>query len=172
MESCQRQKYLINIWLLLFSWEPYGGLNWPRILWTVFFEHADTPGRRSQEPPITKQPGAPLFGCEITSLCGEIYFQRGTKNAHIALMMSPVCQIPCMRLTRHWLSMKRFHSGSAVIGEWANVVTPELGTKSSFAAWRLFDIVTRLLLCFQAQPQVLRWTLSDHTEKSNYKTYG
>lgn len=70
-------------------------------------------------------------------------------------MMSPMCQIPCKRLTRHWLSMKRFHSGSMVIGERANTVTPELGTKSSFAARRLFDIVTRLLLCFQAQPRVL-----------------
>lgn len=80
---------------------------------------------------------------------GSNLFSKRNKNAHIALMMSPVCQIPCMRLSRHWLSMKMFHSGSAAIGEGANAVTPELGTKSLSAALRLFDIVTRLLLCVQ-----------------------
>lgn len=172
VESCQRQKYLINIWFLLYSWEPYGGLSWPRILWTVFFEHADTTGRRSREPPITKQPGAPPFDCEITSLCGEIYFQRGTKMHTQLWWCHPYARSPCMRLTRHWLSMKRFHSGSAAIGERANAVTPEPGTKSSFAARRLFDIVTRLLLCFQARPRVLSWTLADHAERCSYKTQG
>lgn len=43
------------------------------------FERADSTGRRSREPPITKQPGAPLLGCETTILFGQIYFQRGTK---------------------------------------------------------------------------------------------
>lgn len=167
-ESRQRQKLSHQHLVLVIK--PKAPWRWQRIVWTVFFEHADTPGRRSREPPITKQPGAPLFDSDITSECGDFYFQRGTKMQ--ALMMSPVCQIPCMCLARHWLSMKRFLSGSAVMGERANAVTPEPGTKSFFAARRLFDIVTRLLLCFQARPHVRSWTLRHHAERCSFKTQG
>lgn len=90
----------------------------------VFFERADTTGRRSQEPPKTKQPGAAPFGCKGTSRRGEIYFQKGTKMLTVLWWCHPCARNPCLRPTRHWLSMKKFHCGSALIGGQANTVTP------------------------------------------------
>lgn len=168
MESCQRHKYLVNIWFLLFSWESHSGLNWPCILWTACGYHRQAIQRTTQNK-TTRSSAVRLWSNELVR--GNLFSERN-KNAHTALMRSPISQIPCMRLTRHWLSMLRFHSGSALIGEQANVVTPELGTKSFFASQRLFDIVTRLLLCFWAQPQALSSTVQGHAERCGYKTQG
>lgn len=169
VESCQGQTYVINIWFSLFSWEPCGGSElaaYPLdcFLWACGLDWLAI--TRTTHNKTTRSSAVGLWNNDPVR---SNLFSERNKNAHIALMMSPVCQIPCVRLTRHWLSMKMFHSGSAAIGERASAVTPELGTKSLFAALRLFDIVTRLLLCVQA---ILSWTLWDPTKKCSYKTQG
>lgn len=65
-------------------------------------------------------------------------------------MMSPVCQIPYVRHTRHWLSVKRSLSGRLLIGEHANSEQ-----KAPPGARWLLDIVTRLLFCSLIQSQTI-----------------
>lgn len=151
VESCQRQQCLINIWFLLCSWEPHGGLNWPEnplafclyacgFCWQAILRTTQnkTARRCSAVRRWNNRPAR------------SDLFSEGNKKAHTALMMSPICQIPSVKLTRHWLSVKRSHSGRLVIGEHAN-----WEQKAPSGARWMFDIVTRLLFCSLVQPQTL-----------------
>lgn len=102
VESWQRQKYLINIWFLLFSSET---LRWPVLASSpldgtnVFFELTQSAGGpdRDWKTPMTKQPGALLW-----RICTLHFISR---NQDMESMSTSLCE-PI--LARFWLS-EEFH---------------------------------------------------------------
>lgn len=137
--------------------------------------HVDTTDSNWENHP--KQNNQKLRCCEITSLCGEIYFQRG-KKVHTQLWW---CH-------PHPDTMDSSHGAFAINGKSSTLVARWLESKPTwshpsweqkassflffFLAQRLFDIATRLLLCSQAQPWVLSWTLRDPAERCGSKIQG
>lgn len=136
VESCQRQKYLINIWFLLFGWgDPAAGPDWPRIpadcfLMSVLIPLAGDPENHPKQnnQELGRSP-VKQRGCAVKFIFREE--QNNTHSFDYVTDIADPLRGPHAVLT---INKKRSHCGSALIGDKANMVTPEVGTKSSLCS--------------------------------------
>lgn len=169
VESCQRQTDLINIWLSLFSREPHGDSEWAAypldcFLWAC--GHDWQAITRTTHNKTTRSSAAQLWNNDPA--WWNLFSERNKKCTQsfddVTRMADPLhapqegigYQCKCSILVALWLESEPTQS------------RPSWEHKAPFAALRLFDIVTRLLVCVQAQPRVLSWAVWDHAEKCSY----
>lgn len=139
--------YTINIWFLLYSWEPYGDSELATcsphcVLWACGHDWQAI----ARTTHITKQPGAPPLSCAKTITFSAIYFQR-EETMHVVLMMLPrMSNSPCSP-HEALANMKMLTSCSAVIRDRASEVTPELGRKNAALC-----SLTAVWYCYQTPP--------------------
>lgn len=136
VESCPGQTYVMNIWFSLLDREA-AARRWPqKNLGTVFFVRADWTGRRWPEPTRNRATGTWAVRPQNNDPARSNLFSEGNKKMHTSLWWChPVCQIPCVRLTRHRLSMKMFHSGLTGNGRQAKAVTPRSPEQKRSLLW-------------------------------------